>query len=194
MSLERAFDEASEPYDLVVYMASGDDKGKFVHFPYESDPVAIALPNAYGNLPISDCDLERTVIVKIHGTVDGNLGAYRWRENYVITEDHYIEYLSRSSVENLVPVQILDKLRDSHCLFLGYTMRDWNLRVFLKRIWPGEPLGAKSWAIERDTDPLEKEFWSQSFVQLYTSDLGDYVAQLQDRLARRREPPDQLVA
>ena len=49
----------------------------------------------------------------------------------------YIDYLSRSPIESLVPVQILDKLRDSHCLFLGYTVRDWNLRVFLKRIWEG---------------------------------------------------------
>ena len=72
------------------------------------------------------------------------LGTYRWRDNYVITEDHYIDYLSRSPVESLVPIQILDKLRDSHCLFLGYTMRDWNLRVFLKRIWGGQQLAAKS--------------------------------------------------
>ena len=38
-------------------------------------------------------------------------------------------------------MQILDKLQDSHCLFLGYTVRDWNLRVFLKRIWEGTPRG-----------------------------------------------------
>ena len=31
MALEQAFDEEQEPYDLVVYMASGRDKGKFVH-------------------------------------------------------------------------------------------------------------------------------------------------------------------
>jgi hypothetical protein len=192
MALERAFDEASEPYDLAVYMR---ETGKFMHFPYGGEPELITLPNAYGKLPIGDYgDLERTLIVKIHGTVDGNLGAYRWRENYVITEDHYIDYLSRSSVENLVPVQILDKLRDSHCLFLGYTVRDWNLRVFLKRIWHGERLGAKSWAIEREADVLEREFWAQSYVDLYTSELGDYVAELQARLTAPHEPPGQLVA
>ena len=185
-ALEQAFDDEHEPYDLAVYMASGQDKGKFVHFPYEGGPTPITKPNSYVNFPIGDYgDLERTVIMKIHGAIDGGIGDYRWKENYVITEDHYIDYLSRSPIESLVPVQILDKLRDSHCLFLGYTVRDWNLRVFLKRIWKGEPLGAKSWAVEPDPDTLEKEFWAQSYVDLYASDLADYVDLLQERLAAR---------
>ena len=142
-ALEQAFDDEQEPYDLAVYMASGQDKGKFVHFPYEGTPEADRRSElVYGKFPIGeDYELERTLIVKIHGAVDGNIGDYRWKENYVITEDHYIDYLSRSPIESLVPVQILDKLRDSHCLFLGYTVRDWNLRVFLKRIWEGSARG-----------------------------------------------------
>jgi hypothetical protein len=186
MALEKAFDEEEEPYDLAMYMASGPDKGKFVHFPYEGSPQPIASPNAYGKFPIGDYgELERTVLVKIHGAVDGSVGDYRFKENYVITEDHYIDYLSRSPVESLVPVQILDKLRDSHCLFLGYTMRDWNLRVFLKRIWRGEALGARSWSVEPDPDMLEKELWSQLCVDLYTADLAEYMIQLRDRLSMR---------
>jgi hypothetical protein len=181
-ALEQAFDDELEPYDLAVYMASGPDKGKFVHFPFEGIPRPIDDPNSYTKFPIGlDYELERTVIVKIHGAVDGNVGDYRWKENYVITEDHYIDYLSKSPVERLVPVQVLDKLKESHCLFLGYTVRDWNLRVFLKRIWDGS-LGAKSWAVEPDPDVLEKNLWSQSNVDLYAADLGDYVDLLQERL------------
>ena len=186
MALEQAFEEEQEPYDLAVYMASGQDKGKFVHFPYQAGAESIGTPNSYGKFPIRDYgELERTVIMKIHGAVDGNVGDYRWKENYVITEDHYIDYLSRSQIESLVPVQVLDKLRDSHCLFLGYTVRDWNLRVFLKRIWRGEPLGAKSWAVEPDPDILEKELWAQSYVDLYAADLAFYTDELQERLAGR---------
>jgi hypothetical protein len=184
-ALEQAFDDEPEPYDLAVYMASGPDKGKFVHIPPDGPPAAIVQPNRYGQLPIGeDYELERTLIVKIHGAVDGRIGDYRWRENYVITEDHYIDYLSRSPIESLVPVQVLDKLRESHCLFLGYTVRDWNLRVFLKRIWEGS-LGAKSWAVEPDPDILEKDFWAQSNVDLYEADLADYVNQLREQLAAR---------
>jgi hypothetical protein len=185
-ALEQAFDDEQEPYDLAVYMASGPDKGKFVHFPYGDDPLPIVEPNRYGMFPMGDYgELERTVIVKIHGAVDGNVSGYRWRENYVITEDHYIDYLSRSPIENLVPVQILEKLSDSHCLFLGYPVRDWNLRVFLNRIWRGEPLRAKSWAIEPSPDVLEQEFWVQFYVNLYAADLAHYVNQLDQRLMGR---------
>jgi SIR2-like domain/TIR domain len=186
-ALEQAFDDEREPYDLAVYMASGPDKGKFVHFPYDADPVPILQPNRYGGFPIEDYgELDRTVIVKIHGAVDGNVSGYRWSENYVITEDHYIDYLSSSPIENLVPTQILDKLRNSHCLFLGYPVRDWNLRVFLKRIWTGAAIRARSWAIESSPDALEREFWAQSHVDVYAAGLTDYVDQLDQRLVGRR--------
>ena len=51
-ALERAFDEAEEPYDLAVYMASGDDKGKFVHVPYDGEPQVVEVPN--GTTRLSD--------------------------------------------------------------------------------------------------------------------------------------------
>jgi SIR2-like domain/TIR domain len=192
-ALEQAFDDAVEPYDLAVYMASGPHRGKFVHVSPEGLPRPIDDPNSYTRLPIGlDYELERTVIVKIHGAVDGAAGDYRWKDNYVITEDQYIDYLSKSPIESLVPVQVLDKLRESHCLFLGYPVRDWNLRVFLKRIWEGS-LGARSWAVDPDPDALEKSLWTQANVDLYSADLGDYVGLLGERLrgrTRERTPQD----
>ena len=185
VALERAFDQANEPYDLVVYMASGSDRGRFVHFPFDGDPEPINVPNHYGKLPIDeDGAVQRSLIVKIHGAVDGSSGGYRWKDNYVITEDQYIEYLSHSPVESLVPVQILDRLTGAHCLFLGYSMNDWNLRVFLKRIWQGAPIPAKSWAIEREPGSLESDFWRHSGVDLLAAPLADYV----DELTRHIKP------
>jgi len=59
-------------------------------------------------------------------------------------------------------------------------VRDWNLRVFQKRIWEGI-LAARSWAVEPAPDILEKDLWAQSNVDLYAADLGDYVNLLQER-------------
>jgi hypothetical protein len=184
-ALEQAFDDEMEPYDLAVYMASGPDKGKFVHFPDGGAATSIAKPSQYTGFPIGlDYDLERTIIVKIHGAVDGNVDDYRWKENYVITEDQYIGYMSGSPITDFVPVQILDKLKESHCLFLGYTVRDWNLRVFLKRIWEGR-LSSKSWAVEPDPGVPEKDLWDHANVRLYAAELADYVDLLQERLTER---------
>ena len=111
-------------------------------------------------------ELERTVIVKMHGAVEGGEGAIRWDRNYVLTEDQYIDYLATTRSARLIPFQILNKLTSSHCLFLGYAMRDWSLRVFLKRVWQGRPVADKSWAIERHADPLEKDAWKSLQVEL----------------------------
>jgi hypothetical protein len=186
-ALEQAFDDAGEPYDLAVYMASGQDEGKFVHFPVGESPRPVNIPNAYFGFKIgNDGELWKTLIVKIHGAVDGKIRDYHWQENYVITEDHYIDYLSMSPIHDFVPGQILAKLKESHCLFLGHTVRDWNHRVFLKRIWDETP-GATSWAVEPDPDLLEKRIWAETRVDLYASGLADYVGQLQARLIKRTE-------
>jgi len=121
-----------------------------------------------------DGRLRRTVIVWINGAVDGLLDLH-CEDNYVITEDHYINYMN-GSAEEVVPGQILMKLRKSNYLFLGYTIADWRLRVFLKRIWKGPGLGrAQYWAIEHQADALEEDLWRQLNVRLYRSSLADYL-------------------
>jgi len=187
--LEQAFEDEQEPYDLAVYVGAGEDRGKFVHFPFDRDPELISVPNRYTGFPIDDFgDLERSVIVKVHGGVFASADAERWKETFVVTEDQYIDYLSGAAIESLVPVQILAKLTESHCLFLGYAMRDWTLRVFLKRIWRGEALGSRSWAIERRPDALEKDFWTNLKVECFAASLDEYVKQLSQALALRAVP------
>ena len=52
----------------------------------------------------------------------------------MITEDHYIDYLTRTDLVESHARDVTAKLRKSHFLFLGYGLRDWNLRVILHRI------------------------------------------------------------
>ncbi len=183
-ALERAFDVAEEPYDLAVYIASGRDKGRFVHVPCDGEPEVIADANGYTGFPIDAFgSVERTVIMKIHGGVDGTGGPYPWRDNYVITEDDYIDYMSVGDIETIVPQQLLAKLRDSHFLFLGHAMRNWNLRVFLIRIF-GEQQRNTSWAIQRDPDRLDDRFWQRIGIDLAAISLDEYVGELGEHLSR----------
>ncbi len=100
--------------------------------------------NDYTDFPFiaDDGRLTRTVIVRINGSIDDPSAGYRWRGNYLITEDHYIDYLGGRAAEEVVPGQILAKLREASCLFLGYTVADWRLRVFLRWIWGTNSAGA----------------------------------------------------
>jgi hypothetical protein len=190
-ALERAFDAVHEPYDLVVFVGSGDHKGRFVHVPWwdpNSDgPRPIMVPNEYGDLPIDDDGaLERTVIVKLHGGAVEN-GVHPGGDDFVITEDDYIGYLTQGPIESLIPVQILGKLRDSHFLFLGYRVRDWTLRVFLQRIWSDQPLQARSWAVDPDLDDLERELWEEFGVDVVQAPLAPFTAEVEHEVGGSTE-------
>jgi SIR2-like protein/TIR domain-containing protein len=192
VALEQALREKGEPFDVAVYMAPGTEHaGRFVHVPWGSvDPRLVLTPNEYTEFPfVTDYgELTRTVIVRINGAVDDLATGYLWKSNFVITEDHYINYLGGRSAEEVVPTQILAKLRQASCLFLGYTIADWRLRVFLHWIWRGErPGGATHWAVERDPDVLERQFWQRSGVCLYRSRLTDYVKGLDRFLNEHRD-------
>jgi len=93
----------------------------------------------------------------------------------VVTEDDYIDYLSKSDVAGAVPVGLAAKLRRSHFLFLGYTMADWNLRVVLNRLWNDQPLSYRSWAVQHEAKPLELEFWRRRDVEVQQLALDRYV-------------------
>jgi SIR2-like domain len=150
--------------------------------------VPILKPNDYMDFPISadDGGLTRTVIVRMNGAVDDPVVGYPWKNNFIITQDHYIEYLGHRP-EEVMPGQILAKLRESSCLFLGYATVNSLHRVFLHWIW-GERLGGgMHWAVERYPSMLEKQFCQRSGIALYKSSLTDYVMGLDKFLSDHRE-------
>jgi hypothetical protein len=147
-----------------------------VHVPPDGSPRLIERPNEYDALTFTD----RTVILKIHGAVN-RLDSEQ--DSYVITEDHYIDYLTRTDLSNLVPVTLAARLRKSHFLFLGYSLLDWNLRVILYRIWGEQALTYKSWSVQLNPRPLELEFWRKRGVEIFDTPLDDYVEALAAHLA-----------
>jgi hypothetical protein len=187
-ALERAFERAHEPFDLAVCIATGRDRGRFLHIPwYDAQDRAIepiTRPNEYVEFPIDDYgDLSRTVIMKVHGgAVHDAPPGLQVPTGFVITEDDYIGFLSESPVESLVPTQLLTKLRDSHFVFLGYGVREWSLRVFLRRVWhEGEP-GATSWAVQPGADEVDDDFWRTLEIERFDVSPADYLADLQQCL------------
>jgi SIR2-like domain len=180
--LERALDGAGEPFDVVRYLATGTDRGRFVHErggapddPKDRQPHVIDKPRKYDAVSPK----LRTVVLKIHGGFDHDDAD---QDSYVITEDNYIDYLTHTSPNEFIPVTLLAKLLNSHFLFLGYSMRDWNLRVLLHRIWDTRARDWKSWAIQRDVDSIDEMMWESKGVELRAMLLGTYITQLSSRV------------
>lgn len=174
-ALETAFRELDEPFDLVYYIADGPERGRFAHVAPDGATRLIDRPNEYHEL---DPD-HRPVVAKIHGAM---IREDPDRDSYVITEDHYIDYLTRTDVSDLIPLQLATSLTRSHFLFLGYSLADWNLRVILHRIWTQQRLPRKSWAVQLDPDPIEQKWWERQGVELIRCRLEEYVAALEAAL------------
>ncbi|MGA2009649.1 MAG: SIR2 family protein [Solirubrobacteraceae bacterium] len=174
---------------MAVYMAPGTQSaGQFVHIPWDGEPQVVTEPNAYSGFPF-DADrptLTRTLIVRINGAVDDGLEQFP-DDNYVITEDHYIDYFSGRSVRQVVPGKILAMLKKANYLFLGYGISDWRLRVFLHRVWEGPRLGKQNyWAIDSHPSALESRLWTQAGVTLYQAGLVDYLTALNGAIGGAR--------
>jgi SIR2-like domain len=175
-ALERAFENQKEPFDLVTYVAQGANRGKFLH----RDPNGNVRVVKKSNQDLLSLE-QRTIILKIHGALNRSNPK---QDSFVISEDNYIDYLSQVSVSNVMPVMLNDHMQESHFLFLGYSMRDWNLRVILRRILAEQTLDYKWWSIQLRPDELECEFWRKRNTDIYDVDLDEYVRLLQDALDR----------
>jgi hypothetical protein len=125
------------------------------------------------------------VILKIHGLVDRKTPERQW-DSFVITEDHYIEYLTRTDISKFLPPKLIDRFKRSNFLFLGYSLRDWNLRAILQRIWQEQRgQGYTNWAVLLDPEKIDKESWEKRNVQVVEIPLDRYVSRLGDTLRRR---------
>jgi hypothetical protein len=177
--LERAFREQSEPFDVVTYNARAKSSsfGRFSHRSGDGkiDQV-ITSPNKYQGL-LGD----RTVILKIHGAIERRKKEGT-EDSYVISEDDYIDYMAHERTLDRFPIPIKEKLKENSFLFLGYSLRDWNMRILLRRIWQDQPLDQKSWAVAKKIEEVDRLFWSKRNVAIIDSDLAEFVKALEEQI------------
>jgi hypothetical protein len=196
--IERAFVAKGKPYHLVTYPTDRTDLASSVLWwkPGATEP-AIHSPS---KLPLSLEDT--TIIYKMHGTVDRR--EKQW-DSYVITEEDYVDFLSRMTGQTAIPARFMLEFRKRRFLFLGYGLRDWNFRVMLKnlRLTPagagGGPGGVvtvtgagqdgvtaaatedlRAWAIQHQPSDLELTLWRARKVNIYDLDIDTFVAKLRD--------------
>ena len=175
--MEVALANAGRPYDLVWYEAEGVNKGRFFHKPHDQPPRLVDL-----NYDQFDFDA-RPVVLKVHGAIDRlTQRPRRPQDSFVISEDDYLEYLARGAAGNALPKLLTEELGDCSILFIGYGLKDWNLRAFLTKVWEERRLSWQSWAVQKDVDELDGKFWDRRGVELLDVDLGDYADGLEAAL------------
>jgi len=88
----------------------------------------------------------------------------------VITEEDYIKFLS---LNNAVPPAFREYFSKRAFLFLGYSLRDWNMRVLLKEVSVSE---ITSWAILYQPSAFERKLWERRKVDMFDLKLEEFVA------------------
>lgn len=173
--LEQAYVDAREPCDVVVY-TTWQNEHRFDHVRPDGERVPIADPSTY-----RDFELEkRSVILKIHGDVDPN---ERESDTFVITEDDYIDYVAGQSVRALIPAYLMRRIRESDLLFLGYSMRDWNLRVVLRQIWAEQAKRTGGWSIQLKPSEIDRKFWARYGIDIFDIPLEHWVDSMMEHVA-----------
>jgi len=173
--IERAFDAKSRPYDLVIHTVAPKLGDQLLWWPHGALEPEKVNPNKLG------IDLKAgTVIYKMHGAVDRREPG---RDQYVITEDDYIEFLARMTKNKAIPAIFAEPFQTRPFLFLGYGLYDWNLRVVLNRIEKDlrRRKGIRSWAIQYKVKPLEQRFWQERGVEVYDMAIEEFVQELKTR-------------
>jgi hypothetical protein len=172
--LERAFRKEEVPFDLFVYMAHGEHRGRVIHQPPDGDPVVILEPNL-----AVDLGSERSVILKIHGAIDRKNAE---RDSWVITEEHYVDYLTQTDISTWMPVALSSRLQESNLECLGYSLRDWNLRAILRRLRKDRSEGWKWWAVQLESNRVDRWVWMKHDLEILDARLEEYAEALEARL------------
>jgi hypothetical protein len=128
----------------------------------------------------------------MHGTVDRQTS--KW-DSYVITEEDYVDFLARMTGQTAIPARLMLEFRKRRFLFLGYGLRDWNLRVMLRHLKSAlattemtalpttdEREDLRSWAIQRNPSELERALWLARKVNIYDLEIDVFVSKLREKM------------
>jgi hypothetical protein len=191
--IELALRERGVSFDLVVYPTEDPSAANAVLWrPHDADHPKAVHPN---DLYI---DLDSTTVVyKMHGSLDapprdGAVAAgstarpLNRMDSMVVTEEDYIDFLARMTSQSAVPKIFFNKFHDRHFLFLGYSLRDWNLRVILRYLASSVSAGTaavstaprRSWAIQWKPSDLDERFWLKRGVTTYDRTVEQFAQEL----------------
>jgi hypothetical protein len=135
---------------------------------------------------------KRSVIYKIHGSIPCGGD---WEGGFLIAEEDYARFLGRIETTEIVPPAIKSFLSEKRkvegavrarepkrsLLFLGYGLKDWNLRVLLDSLGIGQGVrnAERHHAFQRGCDPMERALLESRNMLVFDVDLATVVARIE---------------
>jgi hypothetical protein len=168
--LETALREANKDPDVYVY---------------NPDP---------GNTPTPDSTQDpsesRPMVFKMHGDL-----SQEKRKSIVITDEDYILFVQRMSEKDTmhpVPATIRFRIKKWPTLFVGYSLKDYNLRLLFRTLrWHVDPANFPvSYSVDLHPDPLILSVWQDEmrFITFITQDFWTFIPWIRQQVSGKEYP------
>lgn len=178
---------AALPFKIIV-TTNYDRLLESALFKADKDPKTIV----YTPLPANqtedmddDPTIERPLLFKTHG--DLNLP-----DSIVITDEDYINFIQRMTDKepfNPIPQTVRFRMLRWPTLFIGYSMRDYNLRLLFRILrWRIDKANIPiSYSIDINPDPLILKVWQNErrFITFVIKDIWNFIPWLFERVTGR---------
>ncbi len=133
---------------------------------------------------------EHPFLFKIHGDIEDEI------DSLVVTEEDYIQFVLRMSdvkMYNPIPQLVNSALHSAPTLFVGYSLKDYNLRLLLKTLRADTDSSnfPTSYSVDRAPDPLIWDVWhnKRRYVNFVAWDVWKFVPELYLRVTGKVMPP-----
>ncbi len=219
--MEQALAAANEPFDILYYRTPGPSNPVWLYHwknahhyyqqPYSEradtpqEPIDHELPIPdlanYSDLPLGnnkrtdsdeleDKDRARTLIVKIHGTVSPK---GREHSTFILTPDDYIQFLRLVSLRTPLPTTLFSRLLETHFLFLGYGLGDWNILAICQNLWSQRTSpNFNNWAVQFKPTDADVARWNSTGpagrISVFDQNVTDYAKALDAKFAPAPTP------
>lgn len=171
--MERAFDEAQVPYDVLAYVTAQERRGAMLAYvPHgSSSPVLSTL----AEVPLAN---DRNLIVRLHGPATGK--DYR-TGSYVLTEEDQIDWLVGLRTHGTaLPPPIAERLQAGHLLSLGHSARDWSQRALLHTLHGHGRRTKAAWSVALNPAPMSIMTWQRYGVDVFGIELNEWALRMRD--------------
>lgn len=145
----------------------------FVYNPEVSEPT----PDAR-----EDPTPERPLVFKMHGDIEKS-------NSIVVTDEDYINFVQRMSDKEAlhpVPQTVRYRMKQWPTLFVGYSLRDYNLRLLFRTLrWRVDPADLPpAFSVDQNPDPLVLRVLQEKlkFVTFVAQDLWAFVPWLHEKV------------
>ena len=183
--MEIALERINVPFIVMTINTNPKNKQKqtlgtfnleFSQLIHDKDRLTMELTNKKPNNFRISTEQKMVILYKIHGSFNG--ASEEDIDNLIISDDDYILFI-RKMLDKSIPGCFLKIFRESPFLFLGYSLRDWNIRSFFLKVQEKRPniskARIKDFAILKPLTEYDKCIFDQYNIDAYDIDLNNFI-------------------